>query len=42
VGSIVVTAVAAGFFPTLRQVDALTADQLMEANRELSVAEPVD
>lgn len=42
VGSIAVTAAAAGFFPTLRRVDTLTADELMEADRELSVAEPVD
>jgi MFS family permease len=42
VGSMMVTATAAGLFPQLRRADALTADALMEANEELSVAEPVD
>ncbi len=42
IGSMVVTASAAGLFPRLRRADALTADALMEADRELSVAEPVD
>jgi hypothetical protein len=37
-----VTASAAGLFPQLRRADALTAEALMEANQELSVAEPVD
>src|ERR1700722_18128363 len=40
--SMVVTASAAGLFPQLRRADALTADALMKANEELSVAEPVD
>ena len=29
-------------FPKLRQADALTAESLLEAERELSVAEPVN
>jgi MFS family permease len=41
IGSMAVTAAAAGLFPQLRRADALTADALMGANR-LSVAEPVD
>src|SRR5580704_9269799 len=40
-GSMVVTASAAGLFPKLRDADALTAESLMEAERELSGAEPV-
>ena len=42
IGSLVVTAAAAGLFPDLRRADALTADALTGAERELSVAEPVD
>jgi hypothetical protein len=42
IGSMLVTASAAGLFPQLRNADALTAEALMEANEELSVAEPVD
>jgi hypothetical protein len=42
VASMLVTASASVLFPKLRQADALTAESLMEANRELSVAEPVD
>src|ERR1700678_153168 len=42
IGSMAVTASAAGLFPQLRRADALTAEALMEANRELSVAEPVN
>jgi MFS family permease len=42
VGSMVVTASAAGLFPQLRRADALTAEALMEPELELSVAEPVD
>jgi MFS family permease len=42
IGSMAVTASAAGLFPQLRRADALTADALMGANRELSGAEPVD
>ncbi len=41
VASMVVTASAAGLFPKLREADALTAESLMEAERELSGAEPV-
>ena len=41
VASMVVTASAAGLFPKLRDADALTAESLMEAERELSDAEPV-
>ncbi len=42
VGSMLVTASAAGLFPALRRADALTAESLTGANRELSVAEPAD
>jgi MFS family permease len=42
IGSMVVTASAAGLFPELRRADALTAKALMGADRELSVAERVD
>ena len=42
VASMVVTASAAGLFPQLRKADTLTAESLMNAERELSVAEPAD
>lgn len=42
IGSMFVTASAAILFPSLRRADALTAESLMEANRELSTAEPAD
>jgi MFS family permease len=42
VGSMLVTASAAGLFPQLRRADALTAEALMASQLELSVAEPVD
>jgi MFS family permease len=42
VASMAVTASAAGLFPRLRRADRLTAESLMEAERELSMAEPVD
>ena len=42
IGSMVVTASAAGLFPRLRNADALTAKALMGADEELSVAETVD
>jgi MFS family permease len=42
IGSMAVTAAAAGLFPQLRRADALTAESLMAVNRELSVAERVD
>ena len=40
--SMAVTASAAGLFPQLRKADALTAEALMGAKQELSVAEPAD
>jgi MFS family permease len=42
IASMVVTASAAGLFPQLRRVDALTAESLMASEQELSVAEPVN
>ena len=42
VASMVVTASAAGLFPQLRRANELTAESLMGAERELSVAEPVN
>jgi MFS family permease len=42
VASMVVTASAAGLFPQLRKADALTAESLTGADRELNVAEPVN
>ena len=42
IGSMIVTAAAAGLFPKLRRADSLTAESLMEADRELSMAEPVE
>ena len=42
IASMIVTGSAAGLFPALRRADALTAESLMEANREQSVAEAVD
>jgi len=42
IGSMVVTLLAATFFPALRRADALTAESLLGANVEQSVAEPVD
>ena len=42
VASMIVTASAAGLFPQLRRADALTAESLMGADDELSVAEPVN
>ncbi len=42
IGSMLVTASASVLFPKLRRADSLTADSLMEASKELSVAEPVD
>jgi MFS-type transporter involved in bile tolerance (Atg22 family) len=41
VASMVVTASATGLFPKLRDADTLTAESLMEAERELSGVEPV-
>src|SRR5882757_8111390 len=42
IASMVVTTSAAGLFPQLRRADALTAESLMGAERELSVPEPVN
>jgi MFS family permease len=42
IASMVVTTSAAGLFPQLRRADALTAESLMGAERELSVTEPVN
>jgi hypothetical protein len=42
VGTLVVMGAAAALFPALRKADALTAESLMQANQEMSVAEPVD
>jgi MFS family permease len=41
IASMVVTTSAAALFPQLRRADALTAESLREAERELSVGEPV-
>jgi hypothetical protein len=42
IASMVVTSSASGLFPQLRRADALTAESLMRAERELSVPEPVN
>jgi MFS family permease len=42
IGSLLVTGSAAVLFPRLRNADSLTAESLMEANWEQSVAEPVN
>jgi MFS family permease len=42
IASMVVTASASGLFPQLRKADALTAESLMGAEKELSIAEPVN
>jgi MFS family permease len=42
IGSILVTLGASVLFPRLRRADALTAESLREAERELAIAEPVD
>ncbi len=41
IGSLLVTASAAGLFPALRQANTLTAESLRAADEELSDAEPV-
>jgi MFS family permease len=41
-GSLVVTGLWAVFFPRLRLVNQLTAESLMEANREYASSEPID
>jgi MFS family permease len=42
IASMLVTTAAAGLFPQLRRADALTAESLIGADTELSVAEPVN
>lgn len=42
IGTLAVMGAAAALFPALRQADALTAESLINAELELSVAEPVD
>ena len=42
IGTLLVTATAAGLFPILRNADTLTADSLMMADTQLAEAEPVD
>jgi hypothetical protein len=42
IGSLIVTGTASILFPKLRNADSLTAESLMEANFEQSVAEPVN
>jgi len=42
IGSLIVTVSAAVLFPRLRRADALNADSLMAADRELSTAEPIN
>jgi MFS family permease len=42
VASMAVTAAASVLFPRLRRADALTAESLMEANLQQSIAEPVE
>jgi len=42
IGSLLVTGLAAVFFPKLRNAGALTAESLMEANAQQSAAEPID
>jgi hypothetical protein len=42
IGSLIVTGLAGALFPALRNADALSAESLMESNKEQSIAEPVD
>jgi hypothetical protein len=42
IGSMVVTGLAAVFFPALRRADALSAESLLGSNVQQSIAEPVD
>jgi hypothetical protein len=42
IGSLMVTGLAGALFPGLRRADALSAESLMESNREQSIAEPAD
>ncbi len=42
IGSLIVTGVAGALFPTLRNANALSAESLMESNKQQSTAEPPD
>ena len=42
IGALVVTGLAGVLFPALRKADVLSAESLMESNRQQSVAEPMD
>ena len=42
IGSLIVTGLAAGLFPALREADALSAESLMQSNMQQSIAEPAD
>ena len=42
IASVAVTVSAALLFPKLRRADALTAESLLEVERELATAEPID
>jgi MFS family permease len=42
IGSLIVTALACGLFPTLRKADALSIESLMQTNLQQSVKEPMD
>jgi MFS family permease len=42
IGSLIVTGMACGFFPTLRKADALSAESLMQTNLQNSISEPMD
>jgi len=42
IGSLIVTGVAGALFPTLRNANALSAESLMESNKQQSTAEPTD
>jgi hypothetical protein len=37
-----VTGLAGALFPALRNADALSAESLMESNKQQSIAEPAD
>lgn len=42
IGSLIVTGLAGALFPALRNADALSAESLMESNKQQSSAEPAD
>jgi MFS family permease len=42
IGSLIVTGLAGTLFPALRNADALSAESLMESNKQQSIAEPAD